>query len=208
MRMMKSWMLLSAVALSGCATQSFQVPVEDRNANPSVTQSVTNEGVVVNVVESNGLKTQAINETQPATITVQPSQTSEPVVTAMIASKPASKPPALQAHQPQPRNPAVLALLNTASQQKSQGRLKAAQASLERAQRIAPRDAEVYYQLADLRRRQKDFSQAEQMALRGLEVATQQPGMQRALWLLIAQTRESAGNANGAYQAKRKAAQY
>lgn len=106
------------------------------------------------------------------------------------------------------KSPAVIALLDSANQQKNRGAFQAAESSLERAQRIAPRDPEVYYQLADLRRVEGQWAQAEQLALKGTNMAIGDVIMQRRLWLLIADIRQGAGDRSGAREAQTKAQSY
>ena len=193
-------LVAAALLLTGCAGQGIQAPVEDRtqrgSASPSVSDSVAPAtGVVVRPVEPVPLQGRPLSS-EP--VQQQEQYTPEPVYV---------PPPVTPSAQP-PRNAAVVALLNTATSQKRAGSLGAAQASLERAQRIAPRDPEVYYQLADLHRRKSDFRQAEQMALRGLEVAHGQPTMQRALWLMVSKVRQAAGDPRGAQEARDRANRY
>jgi len=99
----------------------------------------------------------------------------------------------------------VLALLTTAQQQQSGGDLNGAASSLERAQRIAPREPQVLYRLAEVRLAQGDAAQAEQFARRGLSYASGRPALQASLWNLIAQAREQQGDAAGAAQAREQA---
>ncbi|MCP8465470.1 tetratricopeptide repeat protein [Pseudomonas sp. ZM23] len=99
----------------------------------------------------------------------------------------------------------VLALLTTASQQQGGGDLNGAAASLERAQRIAPREPQVLYKLAQVRLAQGDAAQAEQVARRGLSLANGRPTMQASLWDLIAKCREQQGDASGAAEARQRA---
>lgn len=99
----------------------------------------------------------------------------------------------------------VLALLTTASQQQGGGDLNGAAASLERAQRIAPREPQVLYKLAQVRLAQGDAAQAEQVARRGLTLAGGRPTLQASLWNLIAKCRERQGDAAGAAEARQKA---
>jgi len=99
----------------------------------------------------------------------------------------------------------VLALLTTAQQQQASGDLNGASSSLERAQRVAPREPQVLYRLAQVRMAQGDAAQAEQFARRGLTFATGRPDLQASLWELIAQAREKQGDAAGAAQARQKA---
>lgn len=99
----------------------------------------------------------------------------------------------------------VLALLTTAQQLQGGGDLNGAASSLERAQRIAPREPQVLYRLAQVRLAQGDAVQAEQLSRRGLSYAGDRPALQASLWELIAQARERQGNAAGAAQARERA---
>jgi predicted Zn-dependent protease len=99
----------------------------------------------------------------------------------------------------------VLALLTTAQQQQGSGDLNGAASSLERAQRIAPREPQVLYRLAEVRLAQGDAAQAEQLARRGLTYANGRPQLQAGLWELIAQSREKQGDPQGAAQARERA---
>ena len=99
----------------------------------------------------------------------------------------------------------VLALLTTAQQQQSSGDLNGASSSLERAQRVAPREPQVLYKLAQVRLAQGDAPQAEQLARRGLTYANGRGSLQASLWGLIAQAREKQGDAAGAALARQKA---
>ncbi len=99
----------------------------------------------------------------------------------------------------------VLALLTTAQQQQSSGDLNGASSSLERAQRVAPREPQVLYRLAQVRLAQGDAPQAEQLARRALTYANGRTSLQASLWGLIAQAREKQGDAAGAALARQKA---
>ncbi|MEC7473103.1 MAG: tetratricopeptide repeat protein [Pseudomonadota bacterium] len=99
----------------------------------------------------------------------------------------------------------VLALLTTAQQQQGGGDLNGAASSLERAQRIAPREPQVLYRLAQVRLAQGDATQAEQLSRRALSYASGRPALQASLWELIAQARERQGDSAGAAQARKRA---
>lgn len=99
----------------------------------------------------------------------------------------------------------VLALLTTAQQQQNGGDLNGASSSLERAQRVAPREPQVIYRLAQVRLAQGDAAQAEQLARRGLTYANGRPSLQASLWEIIAQAREKQGDSAGAALARQKA---
>ncbi|WP_347169612.1 hypothetical protein AAHI06_23930 [Pseudomonas salmasensis] len=99
----------------------------------------------------------------------------------------------------------VLALLTTAQQQQAGGDLNGASSSLERAQRVAPREPQVLYRPAQVRMAQGDAPQAEQFARRGLSPANGRPDLQASLWALIGDARAAQGDAAGAAQARQKA---
>lgn len=99
----------------------------------------------------------------------------------------------------------VLALLTTAQQLQGGGDLNGAASSLERAQRIAPREPQVLYRLAQVRLAQGDAVQAEQLSRRALSYASGRPALQASLWELIAQARDRQGDAAGAAQARERA---
>jgi hypothetical protein len=97
----------------------------------------------------------------------------------------------------------VLALLTTAQQQQGGGDLNGASSSLERAQRIAPREPQVLFRLAQVRLAQGDAAQAEQFARRALGYANGRPDLQARLWETVAQAREKQGDAAGAALARK-----
>jgi hypothetical protein len=66
----------------------------------------------------------------------------------------------------------------------------------------------VYYQLADIQRQMQKYSEAEQLALRGVALAGGQPESLRKLWLLIASVRKDTGNLSGARDALEQARRY
>ncbi|MFK0089115.1 tetratricopeptide repeat protein [Pseudomonas sp. NPDC090755] len=99
----------------------------------------------------------------------------------------------------------VLALLTTAQQQQGSGDYNGASSSLERAQRIAPREPQVLYRLAQVRLAQGDAAQSEQLARRALTYANGRPDLQAGLWNIIAQARDKQGDAAGAALARQKA---
>ncbi|ANY90031.1 MULTISPECIES: tetratricopeptide repeat protein [Pseudomonas] len=99
----------------------------------------------------------------------------------------------------------VLALLTTAQQQQGGGDFNGAASSLERAQRIAPREPQVLFRLAQVRLAQGDSAQAEQLARRALTYANGRPDLQAELWNTIAQAREKQGDSQGAALARQKA---
>ncbi|WP_417535011.1 tetratricopeptide repeat protein [Marinobacterium stanieri] len=198
--MKKICLILAAAALvTGCAGPNpYRAPVEDRGQDyEPAKEPVTQPGTVVPAETSPGVTVQSV--------------TRVPVVREQRDPEAASQPVEIQSSQPvvsQPQSPAVIALLETARTDSGKGDLRMAQSRLERALRIAPRDPEVYIQLADVQRRQGQFLQAEQVALKGVSVAAGQSGALKRLWQLIAEIRQEGGNAQGAKEARDKAAAY
>jgi hypothetical protein len=101
---------------------------------------------------------------------------------------------------------AALTLIRDADQRLSRGDASGAIVQLERAQRIAPRSAEVYFKLAEAYVAGDNLGAAEQFTLKGLSLAGSDDRMQRAGWLLLADIRRARGNVAGADQAEARAA--
>ena len=186
--------ILSVVlAMAGCSS-SLTVPTEDRNpTSPRVEQAkpVVNDNAI-----AIPLPEETVNQSQQSTapLTTEPNAISVPISPSVI--------------QPAQQNTAVIALLNEANNYSRQGDLRSAQTSLQRAQRIAPRDPQVYYALANTHLTLKDYGLAEQVALKGVSIVQGQPDQLNQFWNLIAFIREAAGNTNGAKQARETASRY
>ncbi|MFT7235298.1 MAG: tetratricopeptide (TPR) repeat protein [Methylophagaceae bacterium] len=103
---------------------------------------------------------------------------------------------------------AIVALLYSADTAQQQGDFKSAQSTLQRAQRIAPRDPEVYYKLAVTHRNLEDYRLAEQVALKGVSIVQGQPSQLRRFWLLIADIRMQSGDVVAAEKAEITANRY
>lgn len=159
-------------------------------------------------VEDRGTEAEARPSPRPA----PQEPASEPAVaTPLPDSGPAATPSPSPAPAPQPQtqqSPAVVALLSDAEQSRDAGDYRAAQGSLQRAQRIAPRDPEVYYSLAVTHMELEDYDLAEQIALKGVSVAQGNAYQLRRLWQLLAKIRLRAGDPEGSRQAELKANQY
>lgn len=100
---------------------------------------------------------------------------------------------------------AAVSLIRDADQRLAQGDSAGAIARLERAQRIAPRSAEVYFKLAEAYVSGDNLGAAEQFTLKGLSLAGNDSRMQRSGWLLLADIRRARGNVAGADQAEARA---
>ena len=102
-------------------------------------------------------------------------------------------------------SPAVLSLLEQADSLREAGDLAGASARLERAQRIAPDEPEVYFQLSTVRLEQGRFEEAANIAGQAVDFAVSDNAMKRDLYTLIARARDAIGDTAGAGEARRLA---
>lgn len=102
-------------------------------------------------------------------------------------------------------SPAARSLIQRADSLMASGDAQAAVAQLERAQRIAPRSAQVYFKLSEAYVALDQLGSAEQFTLKGLSLTGNDTGLQRAGWLLLADIRRARGNMAGADQAEARA---
>ncbi|MGK0524765.1 MAG: tetratricopeptide (TPR) repeat protein [Pseudomonadales bacterium] len=102
-------------------------------------------------------------------------------------------------------SPAALSLVREADKLLKSGDAQGAIVRLERAQRIAPRSAEVYFKLSQAYVAGNKLGPAEQFTLKGLSLAGNDTRLQRAGWLLLADIRRARGNVAGANQAEARA---
>ena len=230
--MNKKWLatLLATAVLGGCSTvPQGSIPVVDAGSplssggsgpatSPSpaaAPQSIEEDSGVVVMVPQGAVSTPLQTDSQPITssggLTFDPPASSQPSAPdggnyeAPAPNQPSGIPSGGGLAADEQLDGPVLALLTTAQQQQGGGDLNGAASSLERAQRIAPREPQVLYRLAEVRLAQGDAAQAEQFARRGLTYASGRPALQASLWDLIAQARERQGDSAGAAQARERA---
>lgn len=106
---------------------------------------------------------------------------------------------------PPPRLPATASLLQQAEAAAAAGEYEQAAALLERALRVDSGDPVLWSQLAEVRLRQEDWAQAEELAKRSNQLAAQDAGLQRRNWQIIAHSRRMRGDEVGARSAAEKA---
>ncbi|MGZ8222776.1 MAG: hypothetical protein ACXWT0_14105 [Methylobacter sp.] len=104
-----------------------------------------------------------------------------------------------------PLSPAVGALVSVAKQNSKSGDLDSAAASIERAIRIEPRNATLFYKLALLRLEQSKPRLAEDLAKKSALLASTDNTLKKHCWLLIAHAREIQQDFAGAKEARAKA---
>jgi tetratricopeptide (TPR) repeat protein len=105
------------------------------------------------------------------------------------------------------RNQAVIALLDRARIDTGAGRRESAGASLERALRIEPRNAWLWYELAQLRLAQGQYAQAISLARKSISFAARDRRLLALDWRVIGNARVAQGNPSGALQAFERAAE-
>lgn len=176
-------LLAALMLLAGCSVdqQRLPAPVEQRSlATPGVA------GV-------SGVPGSASSQ---ATVTPQPDYTpntlSDAEAAATAAPTAASKPP---------HDATTTALVSRANEQAAGGQYQAAAGSIERAIRIAPDDAELWYDLARIRLRQGELDEAEELAVKSRSMAAGQPALQARNWRLVAVVRQQRNDPDGAEQA-------
>jgi Tfp pilus assembly protein PilF len=103
---------------------------------------------------------------------------------------------------PDSNTKAVSSLVENARSDASAGRLENAAASMERAIRLAPRNARLWQELARLRLKQGEYAQAENVALRSNTLTRGDSALRVENWHIIAQAREARGDAAGARSAR------
>lgn len=101
-------------------------------------------------------------------------------------------------------NPAVVALADKALSDRAAYRYGKAAASFERALRIEPRNARLWYELAQLRMQEEEYKQAENLALRSNRFSGSDRAMRGANWRLISESRRERGDIAGAEMALEK----
>ena len=97
--------------------------------------------------------------------------------------------------------PVIQRLSRTARQQQQQGHASLAAATLERALRIAPRNAKLWQQLAQVRLEQQQWHLAENMAAKSNSFAGNDTQLQAENWKLIASANRAQGRTEAAQRA-------
>jgi predicted Zn-dependent protease len=139
-----------------------------------------------------GVKTQPADTTTGATV---PQQAGEGAIAESVPKTAMSG------------NHAVIALLDIAQRDSAAGKRETAGASLERALRIEPRNPWLWHELAQLRLDEGRYAQAITLAQKSNSFAAAERGLLARNWRLIANARVAQGDAAGAEQARKRAAE-
>jgi len=152
-------------------------------------------------------------EQKPSAVETMPlpdSQVIVPVEPDVIEPAPQPKPP-VQA-QPVQEHPAVVALRGQAMEHIRLEQPEQAAASIERAIRIQPNNANLWLDLGGIRFSQKQYVQAESMSKKAISYASQvQQGKESLLhnaWILIANSRYARNDKEGGDRAVQEANRY
>ena len=103
---------------------------------------------------------------------------------------------------------AAQGLLTSATSALSAGNEGRALDLIQRAQRIAPDAAAVYYALGRVYREQGSLARAEQFVLKGLNKAGNNPELSRSGWSMLAEIRASRGDDDGAQKARERVSRF
>lgn len=188
---------IAVLVLAGCSAAGVNnVAIEDRNIPGNANSPRT-------VIEQDSDVEVTAFKVRPSFKTSDNSTAVKPVINTRVSQQKKAQEVVTKA-----QKPATIALLNTANYQTNNGRLQAAQSSLERALRISPKDPEVYRSLGEVHLRLGEYVQAEQMLLKGIAVAAGQSNKLRKLWSALAKVRSESGDAKGANVAFQKSQSY
>lgn len=121
-------------------------------------------------------------------------------------SPPSEAPAPAPAESPAPaakgENVAIAGLMQSARSDSEAGKLGSAAATLERALRIEPKNPRLWQELARVRLKQGEYTQAENVAARSNAWAGSDNSLRAENWRLIAQARDARGDSQGARAAQ------
>lgn len=209
--MQRSSALLVVALLAGCAAPGRMAPVESRTTDPQPAPADPAPGTAS--PSNPSVSVTALPAPDPATGVPRPLAPDAP------AAAPGTRPVAPGAATPEPlppvaitapvvRTAAVDDLLREVRRRWAAGEHEQAAAGLERALRIEPTNPYLWQHLAAVRLDQGRPQQAEQFAAKSNSMAGDSAPLRLRNWRLIAEARRRAGNAAGAREAERRAAQY
>ncbi len=186
------------LALAGCASNRTMAPIEGRGMKqeiPTATSSAPSapKPAVVPAPQPGGPVVRALPDVEA------PGARMIPLPESGAGAVSLAPPGAIALPAPTPaRAPAIAELLAKAEQSSAQGQYEAARANLERAVKIAPRDAELWQKLATVSYAQGDWAQAKSLAERSNSFASPGSALASRNWTLIGNAELKLGNQSGA----------
>jgi tetratricopeptide (TPR) repeat protein len=201
-------------------TQQAPAPYPGNEEKQRVSKSDSSDTVMTEPLEEQKKSPESIEfkpePMQPDSETVEPDEQAgeqqpltQSLETTQKAQEPNPEPRTLTPFEPletsAPMSPAVDALVLAANQNTTSGNLEVASATIERAIRIEPRNANLYYKLALVRLNQSKPRLAEDLAKKSALLAAGDSTLKKHSWLLIAHARELQNNFKGAKEARAKA---
>ena len=207
--------LLALLLAAGCTAPSpFGAPVEDRTRAPAASRTrplpPPAPGVEVMPLDAPAPLTPTeplVGQplpAAPAAPATPPPPRPEPAP-APVASAPAAPSAPAEPEAERGGNNAVVALIDSANTYVRNNELDKAAASLERAQRLEPRNPNILYDLAQVRAHQAQYGQSEALAQKSIALAGGNKALQAKAWRLIAAVRRAGGNAAGGDAAEAQA---
>lgn len=207
--------LLALLLAAGCTAPSpFGAPVEDRTRAPAASRTrplpPPAPGVEVMPLDAPA----PLTPTEPLVGQPLPAAPAAPAAPppprpapapAPVASAPAAPSAPAEPEAERGGNNAVVALIDSANTYVRNNELDKAAASLERAQRLEPRNPNILYDLAQVRAHQAQYGQSEALAQKSIALAGGNKALQAKAWRLIAAVRRAGGNAAGGDAAEAQA---
>ncbi len=185
--------LLALLLAAGCTAPSpFGAPVEDRTRAPAASRTRPLPP------PAPGVEVMPLDAPAPLTPT-------EPLVGQPLPAAPAAPAAPAEPEAERGGNNAVVALIDSANTYVRNNELDKAAASLERAQRLEPRNPNILYDLAQVRAHQAQYGQSEALAQKSIALAGGNKALQAKAWRLIAAVRRAGGNAAGGDAAEAQA---
>ena len=182
------------------------LPAAEPSVEPTQPAETTDPFGVVQQ-DDNPAENSALPDTEPPAEQPKPAEIVKPI--APPVPEPPKEPEALVPLEIfAPQSPAVGSLVMSANENSQGGNQDSAVSSIERAIRIEPRNATLYYKLAVLRLKQSKPRLAEDLARKAALLAVNDNALKKHSWLLIANARELQKNVAGAKKAKAEAEKY
>ncbi|MCC7121027.1 MAG: tetratricopeptide repeat protein [Gammaproteobacteria bacterium] len=197
--------MLACMWLAGCAGNQTVAPIEGRNVQqerPAAARpAVAPKPAPVPAPAAGSPVVRALPDTESPAVRAIPIPEAGATVLPVVPPDTTASPGPATA-----RAPAIAELLARADESAAQGRHDAARASLERAVKIAPRDAELWQRLAMASYAQGDWAQAKSLAERSNSFAAPDSALASRNWTLIGNAELKLGNQSGAAAAFERSA--